>query len=369
MKSLAIINDRIQESLPVESTGTANISGTNITCGIVDVPRPHFDAKQEYNKDHVLVEVTAFSCNYRDKGLIIKSAKKMGGDFRENSFPLSFFGSDFVGKVRMRGKGVENLQTGDRVIPDCSYPFEPAKNIPAGVVTNEASKKWLRLHKTRLKKIPNSMPDEIAAGYSIGGQTSSSMIRRTGVKKGDKILVTSARSHTSLFIIRKLLAMGIIPDVLTTSDWDSKEIDYISPSKMFKIERGTTNWNNIVEKYDVIFDPFFDLHINKAVDHMNYYGRYITCGFKNQHTDFQEKTDQNGIDLKKILLQSTIYNLSIMGNCIGTKEDLDNSIKFFETDKQPIPVQKVMNIHEGKDFLDLTYNLNKFGKVILKYDD
>ena len=48
MKSLAIINDRIQESLPVESTGTANISGTNITCGIVDVPRPHFDAKQEY---------------------------------------------------------------------------------------------------------------------------------------------------------------------------------------------------------------------------------------------------------------------------------------------------------------------------------
>lgn len=81
MKSLAIINDRIQESLPVESTGTANISGTNITCGIVDVPRPHFDAKQEYNKDHVLVEVTAFSCNYRDKGLILKSAKKMGGDF------------------------------------------------------------------------------------------------------------------------------------------------------------------------------------------------------------------------------------------------------------------------------------------------
>ena len=37
---------------------------------------------------------------------------------------------------------------------------------------------------------------------------------------------------------------------------------------------------------NLMFDPYFDLHLEKAVNQMETGGRYITCGYKNQHPDF-----------------------------------------------------------------------------------
>ncbi|WKB34675.1 alcohol dehydrogenase catalytic domain-containing protein [Terrilactibacillus sp. S3-3] len=176
---------------------------------MIDIQKPHFNADHAANRDFVLVKVDAFSCNYRDKAIILKAALRMSGQVKMNAAPVSFFGSDFVGTVVEKGDGVKEFTIGDRVIPDCAYPNPPAPEVAPGVVTNEASKGWLRLHKSKLIRIPSSMSNTDAAGFTIGAQTSHSMIRRTQVHPGQRALVISARSNTSLFLIKGLVSLGI----------------------------------------------------------------------------------------------------------------------------------------------------------------
>lgn len=369
MQSLALINDSISKLPIVKNLGSLMISNVELKCGLVEVPKPNFDAEHGINSDYVLVKVLAFSCNYRDKALILKSSQKMSGDLKHTSVPVSFFGSDFVAEVITKGSNVKKFDVGDRVIPNCAYPYSSYEGIPSGVVTNEASKGWLRLHKSKIMKIPNTMSSELAASYTIGAQTSSSMIRRINVKKDENVLVTAGRSNTSIFIIRQLLSKGIIPDVLSTSDWNESELEYIFPAKIIKIKRGQRDMESVFKKkYDVIFDPFFDLYLEKSINLLNFYGRYITCGLKNQHENFKENYDTiNNLDFQSLMIRVMTNNISVIGNCIGTKEDLEHSIDMLKFDPNPIPIHKILKSSQGIEFLDLTYNLKRLGKVVLTY--
>lgn len=373
MKSLAIINTRMITTDIAEYLSPVTISGNKIQCGLVDVPEPNFDCENEVNKDYVLVKVSAFSCNYRDKAIILKSALKMQLSKDSIAQPVAFFGSDFVGTIVNKGNNVENVIIGDRVIPNCYYPDIAYEGIAPGVVTNEASRGWLRLHKSKVMKIPDKMDDAVAAGFSIGAQTSHSMIRRVNIKSNEKVLVFSGRSHTSLFIIKSLLKLGIDTTVLTTSEWTKKQEDFIKPAKLIKIDNsvGEKLWKvSSIDKYDVVFDPFFDLHLLTGIKLLKINGRYITCGFKNQHKDFREdKDDVNEMNTMDIMLTAMINNLSIIGNCIGTSHDLYEQVQNYDPENQLIPVEKVYYAAQGSDFLNLTYNkVNRFGKVIMSYN-
>ena len=369
MKSLGIINTSLLSSDFVQHQETVDILGTKVTCGLVEVKQPAFDSSSAENLDYVLIHVDAFSCNYRDKALIVKAALRMEKD-SHSSLPVSYFGSDFVGTVIATGDGVEHLRKGMRVIPNCYYPYQEYDGIATGVVTNEASKGWLKLHKSKVLEIPSKMSDVIAAAFSIGGQTSSSLIRRCMVKQSDRILVTSARSNTSLFVIKSLLTKGNDVTALTTSEWSEEEKEFISPAKLVTIERGIRNWDHLFpDKFDVIIDPFYDLNLLNALPYLNFDGRYITCGFKNQHQTFCEATDDLRTDrFDKLMVEAMIHNLYIIGNCIGTTEDLKSAIEDYEFNLPPIPIYQQLRVENGAQFLDSTYNSQKrFGKVVMMY--
>lgn len=371
MKVLAIINTELLPEESIRNKETIDILGTSVTTGVVDITRPNFDVKNPQNDDFVLVRVDAFSCNYRDKALIVKAAINMKNN-GISAKPVSFFGSDFVGTIMEVGSGVTDLKIGMRVIPNCYYPYIEYEGVATGVVTNEASRGWLKLHKSKLLPIPDDMNDYVAASFSIGAQTSSSMIRRCNIKNTDKILVTSSRSNTSMFIIKSLLADGHDVTALTTTDWSGKELDFVAPTKIIKIERGLDSWEELnLGKFDVVFDPFYDLHLLNCIPHLNFNGRYITCGFKNQHSSFEEKTDDmrsNKFNL--LMLQAMINNLYIIGNCIGTTEDLRVAISKFNPDIAPIHIDKIVDVYHGAEFLDTTYNVqSRFGKVVMTYKD
>lgn len=372
MKALALINTKLITADLAEYMKPIMIANNEVQCGLIDVPQPSFDSDNEVNKDYVLVRVKAFSCNYRDKAIILKSALKMKLNEPSLTQPVAFFGSDFVGTIISKGKDVENVEIGDRVIPDCYYPDVAYEGIAPGVVTNEASKGWLRLHKSKIMKITEEVSDAIAAGFSIGAQTSHSMIRRTNITCKEKALVFSGRSHTSLFITKSLLKLGVDTTVLTTSEWTKEQEEFIKPARLVKIERRSKKkiWEeNSLGKYDVVFDPFFDLHLLTSVNMLKLNGRYITCGFKNQHNDFKEvQDDLYEMNTMNVMLTTMINNLSIIGNCIGTTQDLYDQIQSYDAKHPLIAIEKILDVTQGSEFLDLTYNdKNRFGKVIMKY--
>lgn len=369
MKALAIVNRALLPEESVENQDNLNISGTDIEIGVVEISKPNFDTTKSQNDDFVLVRVDAFSCNYRDKALIVKAAIKMKNK-EVSARPVSFFGSDFVGTLIEVGAGVTDLKVGMRVIPNCYYPYTEYDGVATGVVTNEASKGWLKLHKSKVLPIPDEMDDNVAASFSIGAQTSTSMIRRCSIKTTDKIMVTSARSNTSMFIIKSLLKSGFDVTALTTTDWSSDELSFISPANVVKIERGLNTWAKLdIGKFDVIFDPFYDLNLLNCISYLNFNGRYITCGFKNQHSSFEEETDDTRSDkFSSLMLQAMINNLYIIGNCIGTTEDLREAIRNYDSSNPPIQIDKILSVDQGAEFLDSTYNTrSRFGKVVMNY--
>ncbi len=371
MKALAVINTNILSSDMVENMQTVDICGTNVTCGVVDIPRPNFDTDSPENNDFVLVRVLAFSCNYRDKAIIVRSQLEMDKD-KSNGQVLGFFGSDFVARVEEVGKDVTQLSKGMRVLPNCYYPYQEYEGVGTGVVTNEASRGWLKLHKSKLLPIPDGMSDGVAASFSIGAQTSASMIRRSKVSQEDRVLVCSSRSNTSLFIIKRLLSMGISVTALTTSEWTKAELDFVKPAEIITIKRGLKDWKHLdIGKFDLVFDPFYDLNLLNSLTKLNFDGRYITCGFKNQHETFKESTDNLDNDrFHQLMLTVMIFNLHIIGNCIGTTEDLQGAINSFTPENPPIIVEKKLTIHEGAEFLETTYNQgSRFGKIVMRYED
>ncbi|PTH46977.1 quinone oxidoreductase family protein [Staphylococcus agnetis] len=369
MKVLTIVNTKLVSPEDITMLPDVKIANSLIHCGLIDVHQPTFNSDREENDHFVLVRVDALSCNYRDKAIILKSALKMQEDLNYQSAPFAFFGSDFVGTIVEKGRLVNEFHVGQRVIPNCAYPESPFPGVAAGVVTNEASKGWLRIHKSKLVSIPKKMNNEIAASFSIGGQTSTSMVRRVGINSGENALVLSGRSNTSMFIINNLLQKGIDTTVLTTSDWSENEKKLINPAKLIKVDRTKHNWDEYLNNYDVVFDPYFDLHLENAVNQLKVGGRYITCGYKNQHKQFFEHSDDLvSNNLKNIMLKVMINNMSLIGNCIGTTDDLVEAIRNYDEDSFVVPIDSTFKVEEGNKFVDRTYNnRGRLGKSILLY--
>jgi D-arabinose 1-dehydrogenase-like Zn-dependent alcohol dehydrogenase len=65
-----------------------------------------------------------------------------------------------------------------------------------------------------------------------------------------------------------------------------------------------------------------------------------------------------------------IYNLSIIGNCIGLTSDLEQAIADYAQGNLPVAIDSV---YTGKDiapFFDRMYNSrDRFGKVVYSYEN
>lgn len=368
--AVGILNPSYRSFPGLTPCGMVTIAGTEIRLGTCRVERPHFEVNAEKNRNFVLVRVLAFSCNYRDKALILRSALQFEQKNREFTQPIAWFGSDFVANVIAVGPDVTRLKAGDRVIPNCCFPYTPSNEVASGVTTNEASRGFLILHADKLSKIPDSMSNSLACGFSIGVQTARSMVRRLDDLYSKRVLVLSARSNTSRFVLDELRRLGVEADAASSSDWDEPEKHQLQPHNLCHVDRGKDWFKPLLaeKRYDVIVDPFFDLHIEGAVELLDYYGKYITCGLKNQHQRFTSTSDY-ATTLNQVMLKVMSKNLTVIGNCIGTFDDLEEGISdhtFYESGK---PVDSIYQMDKVADFLERTYNSSsRYGKAILSFE-
>lgn len=368
--AVGILNPSYQSFPGLRPCGTVTIADTPIRLGVCKVVRPHFDSEAKINRHHVLIQVRAFSCNYRDKALILNSALRFDQRDRDFSQPIAWFGSDFVATVLAVGSDVTRLKPGDRVIPNCCFPYTPSNEVASGVTTNEASRGFLILHIDKLSKIPDSISDSLACGFSIGVQTARSMVRRLGDLNNKRVLVLSARSNTSRFVLDELRRVGVKADAASSSDWNEMEQRQLRPHQLRHVDRGKEWFKPLLEegKYDIIVDPFFDLHLEGAVELLDYYGKYITCGLKNQHQQFVTSSDFK-TPLNEVMLNVMSKNLTLIGNCIGTFDDLEKGIVDYAAYENGKPVDSVYSKGNVDDFLERTYNSSsRCGKAMLSFD-
>ena len=246
-----------------------------------------------------MVKKRAFSCNYRDKSLIFKYNKEIGDETKKGNYMFSYIGSEFVGEIIEIGKNVENFEIGDRVIPNISYPYDSEfKLYKPGLPSNHASRRIDDFYPSKLIKIPNEIPDEAAAILPIAGFTSYSMIRKV-LKPKAKILVTAAKSNTSLAVISALRNYDVEVYAMTSSlkyadvlkEMGVKEILLVNLElNSFLDDKNIFALMKKIGSFDAVIDPFFDVYLPRITELMNFDAKYVTCGFYDQYSQlFSEK--------------------------------------------------------------------------------
>jgi NADPH:quinone reductase-like Zn-dependent oxidoreductase len=367
---LAICGSEIAAMNPGNPTiGTLDIAGVTATAGIMVVPEPDFDPTSPEHRTSVLVNTHAFSCNYRDKALILGAALSLPPD------RFYSIGSEFVATVLEIGDDVSTFRPGDRVIPDGAWP--PGRNGPAGgLPTNNSSRSRQIFDHRKLVPIPDELPDEIAAGFTIGAQTSYSMVRRLRLSTDSHVLVTAARSNTALFTIQALRKVGCNVYVVSTTGAFADElrslgvrehfvIDADVPTLMDDADLRTTATR--LEGFDAVVDPFLDVHLGKVLPCMGYGARYVTCGVADQYGKIAGQVVPNvrAMDLADVMHVVMIHNLELIGNCLGTREDLQQALRDYASGQLHVQLDSVHRGGDAVGFLDRTYNApDRFGKVV-----
>jgi len=376
MRNISICGSKLQHSLTLPNIVQAmQIDGIEVFCGLIHTEESEFDAYVPKNKFNVLVKKRAFSCNYRDKNLILKTAVHVP---EERFYTV---GSDFVGEVVALGTEVTEFQVGDRVIGNNSYPDSGVVGLLPGVPTNNASKEYQSFHQAKLLKIPPEISDECAAAFSIGGQTTYSMIRKLDIEPGTNVLVTAAKSNTSLFVINALKQHNVNLYATSTSRHFEQELKKMGVKQLIQVNPDDDDWLTSPDMlhiyqetggFNYIIDPFFDLHIGKVISLFvpGFGGKYITCGLYEQYSQFTGNEFQyHGLQFSQILATMMVNNIYLIGNCLGTTKDLQQAIQDCATGRFPVVVDSVFTGNQIKDFFERTYNAkDRFGKVIYRYE-
>jgi NADPH:quinone reductase-like Zn-dependent oxidoreductase len=373
LRNFAIFGAKTKQLLESSSlVGRVVLDGIPVDCGMIESPAPVFKSGDAANDNRVLVRVRAFSVNYRDKNRIFTMAMK-GTDTG-----YYVIGSEFVAEIVDVGSNVTEFSIGDRVIGNNSYPNSGWDGVAPGVPTNHASKEFQIFHKAKLIKVPDSMPDAIAAAFSIGAQTTYSMIRRLEIFDGANVLVTSAKSNTSLFAINALKFRKINLYATSTSDRfhcelvrrGVKEVLVIAPEVKNFLEHPRVR--EVVtgsRGFDFVIDPYFDLHLSRLLDAMAIGGKYITCGLYDQYLALIQRPALPSYTTGRELMTVMLKNLQIMGNCIGLTSDLQTALNDFDAGMLDVVIDSVFCGKQITEFLDRTYNAqDKLGKVVYKYD-
>lgn len=368
METVVVAHPYIQNLIQSSLFFDFELCKQNISIALIDLPSSiNYDFFLEKS---VLVQIEAFSCNYRDITLMLEFNRICRDMSNSQEFFYTGFGSEFVATVLEVGKEVKSLKVGDRVIPDGAFPLKE-NNLLGGLPTNSASQRIQIFHESQLMKVPDSMPNEIAAAFTISGQTIYSMIRKLNLEVNANVLITSATSNTSLAAIQVLKNKKVNVFVLSSNSVYEKDILQLGVKKYIPYVAVINN--SIKEyigdvKFDAIIDPFFDIYMNRVVDYIKLGGKYIYCGFYKQYSLF-DKLDKSDDNFFKTMVSVMSKNISIIGNCLGEKNDLKNAIKDFENNKYKVLIDSVYSGDSILPFLEKSFNkVHRFGKVVYRYE-
>jgi len=373
MKVFGILGPRAEDYAAVTRIGSTSLGGQSIPLGIIEVPQPPFDPYSPENRHMVLVRVDAMSCNFRDRTIALLHADQVVNNPR---VPFAFVGSEFAGVAVEVGSGVSTVKVGEPVMPDASYPRPPAPGVAPGIVSNHAGAGWLRVHESKLFPVPAGMTPVQAAAFCLGAQTSVSMVRRARVGPGDRVLALSARSNTSRFLIDAACSRGAEVWAATSAPerFDAPSGVRVvrsspAPGALFDDEVcGQAGFPS--EGFDAVLDPFFDLHLSRLAPHLAVGGRYVTCGLQAQHPSLAAGGSARAADgaYESLVAVAVMKNIELIGNCIGTTQDLRQGVQLFEEGVMTPTIDSVFEPAQAVGFFQKSFDGGaREGKVIMAY--
>lgn len=349
--------------------GQFRLGNAEFVAAIAPVPAPVLVSGAEEHAGKVLIEVRAFSCNYRDRGILL------GVRAAATEKSVTPTGSELCAEVLAVGRGVSGLSVGDRVLAANDWP-SAVEEIAPGVPTDQASRRYRLLDHRSLVRIPDAMTDHEAAAFSLGAQTAYGMVRRLALPAGAAVLVTAASSSTSLFAIGALRAQVSDAQIvaLTASGAGAREARVHGADVVVQL-RGSADetLSELVREnggFAAIVDPFHDLYFRRLAGYLGHQGTYMSCGFANQYAGSVQPGDtDDSAGLAGALRRLISRCGSFVGHCLGTRADLDEALADYLAGRLRVPLDSV---HTGPPapFLQRSWSdVNRVGKVVYAYGE
>ncbi len=357
--------------------GGVDVDGVAVRIGLAPTAPPDFHPDRLAHRRSALLEVTAFSCNYRDRTFLLRYQQHPAGRF-------SPFGSEFAARVRAVGAEVSELQVGDRVVSDHHHTGEPlpaGAEVEGGIATNRSSRRLLVMSVAKLLRVPDTIDDTTAAAISLNAQTAYSMVRRLGVAADSELLITAASSNTSIFAIGAARAAGARVTVLTGSPSRRAELEAIGANDIVHVPHAAesaarqdaiASAGRAVGGFDAVIDPFYDIHLPYILRAIRAGGSYMTCGLLAQSPQMQSRLATFKLDhtLHDVMLEILPRNIAIVGNCIGLRSDLSRALDDRAAGRLTVPIDSVFGASDCVAFARRTFSdPGRFGKVVLHYGD
>lgn len=377
MRNIAVSNVQLCETQHAVERDIICIDDISIVCSMLLAKSPAFNPADPKHRHSVLVKTRAFSCNYRDKTLFLVALHKHQDEKRS----YYVIGSEFVADVVSVGRDVSNVQVGDRVMGDNYYvgiAHHALNPYQQGVPTNHASREYQILPCDKLMLVPPAMPDALAAGFSIAAQTAYGMVAKVEpIFTNATCLVVAAKSNTSLAVIRRLHQEKVRIFAISTSAQAASRLYALGAEEVFIIDPKRNYFTQHlhlrevaqqVGLFDYVFDPFFDLHIEKALPLVKPYGKYVTCGLYKQH-GLGTQAVNTSQEFANLMNWAILNNISLIGNCLGATQHLQQALADYQTGRFALPIDSTFRGSQARAFLDRTYNAKeRFGKVVYQYD-
>jgi NADPH:quinone reductase-like Zn-dependent oxidoreductase len=370
MRSLVIFGAHGAVHPDAANLPEVSVDGVVVRCGVVNTTDDVFDLTADGRSGEVVVRVRAFSCNFRDRGVFGFAAGVPG----TQALPL---GSDFVAEVVAVGRDVRRLRVGDRVVPNHHYTggAEPPVGTHEGIVTVHASTELMALGEHYLLPVPPSMPDAVAASFSVPAQTVYGMLRRLEMRRGATVLVTGGSSNTGLLALEALRQYDATVVVTCTGADRARRLEELGADRVVRVdaEPGADRFANLVQAarevrgFDFVVDQYFDLYGEIGCTLLRGGGRYITCGFAGSRgrafgggPERADSTAAMALAVKK--------NLSLMGHSLGRTEDLVRAIEDYAAGLLRVQVDSVFDDDHALEFVERSFNAPaRFGKAVLAY--
>ena len=288
-----------------------------------------------------------------------------------HEFPLPLItSSDGAGVVDAVGPGVQNIAVGSEVVilpgvscGACAFCQSGRDQLCEGYqILGEARDgccaECAVVPDANVAPKPAGIDFPAAASFSLSFQTSWSMLRRAGLEPGEAILIHGAGSGvgTAAVQIAKLLGATVIATAGSHAKCEAARalgadyaIDYSSEDFVDAV-RGIRGRSGV----DVVFEHVGAETFEGSMRCLARGGRLVTCGAT------------TGGDVRLNLHRLFFKNLSLIGNTMGSREDVLRVIELVGQGRLKPIVHTVMGLDEVSRAHELLESRDVFGKIVLK---
>lgn len=322
---------------------------------IEDVPQP------EPGAGEVLVEVKAAAMNHLDlwvrRGLPIETPMPHIG------------GSDIAGVVAETGPGVDDVETGERVVVNpslwcghCEWCVRGEHSLCVhyrilGEHTQGGFAEYVGVPAANLYPIPDSVPFETAAAAPLVFQTAwRGLISRGRVRPGEDVLITGASGGVGTAAVQiakyagaRVFAVTTTENVDRVSDigadvvYDRTEVDYSRQVWQETGKRGV----------DVVFDSVGAAVWKSNLRALAKGGRLVTYGAT---TGAEGETDIRLVFWKQI---------EVIGTTMASRAEFEEVMKLVMRGKLKPIVDVAWPLERARDAHERLEGGEQFGKVVL----